>query len=88
MSTLTNLATGFTIRDDGTWKDVFSFDDPENVTVVGSNFHITIPGHGMVGQDTGIITVVNETGEVLFEGGKHENFRDPQLTCALLAGAA
>jgi hypothetical protein len=85
-STLTNLATGFTIQDDGAWKDVFFFNDPENVTVIGSNFHITIPGHGMVGQDTGKIIVVNETGEVLFEGGVHENFRDPQLTCTLLAG--
>jgi hypothetical protein len=87
-STLTNLSTGFSIRDDGAWKDVFRFDDPENVTVVGANFHITIPGRGMVGQDAGTITVVNETGEVLFEGGKHDNFRDPQLTCALLAGGA
>jgi hypothetical protein len=86
MSTLTNLATGFAIRDDGAWKDVFHFDDPENVTVIGSNFHITIPGRGMVGQDTGNITVVNATGEVLFEGGPHDNFRDPTLTCALLAG--
>ncbi len=87
-STLTNLSSGFSIRDDGAWKDVFRFDDPENVTVVGANFHITIPGHGMVGQDAGIITVVNETGEVLFEGGKHDNFRDPQLTCSLLGGGA
>jgi hypothetical protein len=87
MSTLTNLATGFAIRDDGAWKDVFHFDDPENVTVIGSNFHITIPGRGMVGQDTGYITVVNETGEVLFEGGPHENFRDGTLTCALLASS-
>jgi hypothetical protein len=40
-STLTNLATGFAIRDDGAWKDVFHFDDPEKVTVTGSNFHGT-----------------------------------------------
>jgi hypothetical protein len=84
-STLTNLVTGFAIQDNGDWKDIDHFGQP-NVTTVGTNFRITIPGHGMVGQDTGIITVNNNTGEVLFEGGPHENFADPQLICTLLAG--
>jgi hypothetical protein len=86
-STLTNLVTGFAIQDNGDWKDIDHFGQP-NVTTVGTNFRITIPGHGMVGQDTGIITVDNNTGEVLFEGGPHENFQDPELVCTLLSGGA
>jgi hypothetical protein len=86
-STLTNLTTGFAFQDNGDWKDIDRFGQP-NVTTVGSNFRITIPGRGMVGQDTGIITVNNNTGEVLFEGGPHENFQDPELVCTLLSGGA
>ena len=76
-STLTNLATGFFLDDNGAWKDVLHFDemgDLENVTTIGSIFRITVPGHGIVVQDTGIITFDPATGEVLFEGGPHEQF--------------
>jgi hypothetical protein len=89
-STLTNLATGFAIDDNGAWMDIFHFDelgDLETVTTIGSIFRITIPGQGMVSQDTGIITFNDATGEVLFEGGPHENAHGtaPNV-CTLLSG--
>jgi hypothetical protein len=74
-ATLTNLATGFSIEDNGAWTDIVHFDEEgneESLTTIGSIFRITIPGRGIVLQDTGIITFDSATGEVLFEGGPHE----------------
>ncbi len=89
-STITNLATGFSFKDNGAWMDVFHFDELgnlENVTTIGSIFRVTLPGVGMVVQDTGIITFDADTGEVLFEGGPHEVFHEtaPEF-CEVLAG--
>lgn len=74
-ATLTNLATGFSFEDNGAWTDIVHFDEEgneETLTTIGSIFRITIPGQGIVLQDTGIITFDQATGEVLFEGGPHE----------------
>ena len=90
-STITNLATGFSIRDPGAWTDIFHFDELgelENVTAIGSIFRITIPGRGIVAQDTGIITLDVNTGEVLFEAGPHEVFHTGLDLCALLSNEA
>jgi hypothetical protein len=90
-ATFTNLATGFSIDDNGAWMEIVHFDgqgNAENVTVIGSLYRITIPGQGIVAQDTGIITYNPATGEVLFEGGPHEVFHGvvgPDY-CSLLSG--
>jgi hypothetical protein len=89
-ATYTNLATGFSIDDNGTWMDITRLDGQGNattVTTIGSIFRITIPGQGMVSQDTGIITFDAATGEVLFEGGPHENAHGiAPGYCTLLSG--
>jgi hypothetical protein len=89
-ATITNLATGFAYTDNSAWMEVLHFNelgDLETVTVIGGFFHITIPGQGIVAHDTGIITFNPFTGEVLFEGGPHENFYGTAPgTCDLLSG--
>jgi hypothetical protein len=88
-STLTNLATGFSLDDNGAWMDIVRLDgegNAETVTTIGSIFRITIPGQGIVAQDTGIITFDAATGEILFEGGPHEAAHGLLDICALLSG--
>ena len=87
-ATLTILATGFSLEDNGAWTDIVRFDEEgneETVTTIGSLYRITIPGQGIVAQDTGIITFDSVTGEVLFEGGPHEIFHGTADVCTLLA---
>jgi hypothetical protein len=87
-STLTNLATGFSIDDNGAWMDIVHLDgegNAETVTTIGSIFRIVIPGQGIVVQDTGIITFDAATGEVLFEGGPHDAAAGLLDYCALLS---
>ena len=85
------LATGVSIDDNGTWMDIVHFDGQGNaqtVTTIGSIFRIVIPGQGIVSQHTGIITFDAATGEVLFEGGPHENARGIEADyCGLLSGS-
>lgn len=88
--TQTNLATGFSIDDNGSWMDIVHLDgvgNAETISTIGSIFRITIPGQGIVVQDTGIITFDAETGEVFFEAGPHEAFGVGADYCALLAGS-
>ena len=90
-STVTNLETGFAYRDNGNWMEVFRFDelgDVETVTRVGSDWHITLPGLGIVVHDAGKITLDGSTGEVLFEAGPHEAFHlgQPGDSCVVLSG--
>jgi len=90
--TLTNLATGFSISDNGAITRVVRFDplgSLENVTVFGSVYRITLPGTGIIVQDTGVITYDPVTNQVLFEGGPHEVFHTGEEVdyCALLAGS-
>lgn len=90
-STLTNVATGFSLDDNGTWMDIVHLDsegNAETVTTIGSIFRIVLRGRGIVSQDTGIITFDAETGEVFFEAGPHENANGLANTCDLLAGNA
>jgi len=87
--TQTNLSSGFVLTDNGTWMDVLHLDgegNVETVTRIGSMFRITLPGVGIVKQDTGIITFDAETGEVQFEAGPHEDFHSGTDYCALLSG--
>jgi hypothetical protein len=93
-ATLTNLETGFSIEDKFATVDVLHFSEDlgegvevENITFMGSLFRITIPHQGMVFQDTGIITYDARTGEVLFEGGHHDNIAGTGAPyCSLLSG--
>ena len=74
-ATITNLATGFSFRDNGAWKDVLHFDEMgnlETVTTIGSIVRVTLPGVGMLVQDTGILPFDPFTGDVSCEGGPHE----------------
>ena len=74
-ATWTNLSTGYSFEDNGSWTDIIHFDgegNEETLTTIGSIFRIVIPGQGIVGQDTGIITFDSATGEILFEGGPHD----------------
>lgn len=90
-TTLTNVTTGFSLDDNGTWMDIVHFDgegNAETVTTIGSIFRIVLRGRGIVSQDTGIITFDAETGEVFFEAGPHENANGLVNTCDLLAGNA
>jgi hypothetical protein len=89
-ATITNLATGFAIKDKGAWMDILHFDelgDLETVTSIGGFIHVTIPGQGIVYQETGIITFNPFTGEVLFQGGQHDDFDGTApVSCDLLSG--
>jgi hypothetical protein len=90
-ATVTNLATGFSIKDPGTFMNVVHFDElgnEETITAIGSVFRIVIPGQGIVAQDTGIITFDPATGDVLFEGGPHEVFHGEADVCAILSGGS
>jgi hypothetical protein len=87
-ATLTNLSSGFALRDPASATAIVRLDaegNRQNVTVAGSNLRITIPGLGIVAQDMGIITFT-QGGEVLFEAGPHQYFLgDGADLCALLA---
>jgi hypothetical protein len=89
-ATITNLANGFAVKDKGAWMDVLHFDelgDVESVTTIGGFIHVTIPGQGIVYQETGIITFNPLTGEVQFQGGQHDNFDGTApASCDLLSG--
>ena len=79
------------LTDNGAWTEAVQLDgegNAENVSVIGTIFRITIPGLGIVKQDTGIITFDPATGEVLFEAGPHEDFHGGTDYCALLAAGS
>ena len=88
-ATLTNLSSGFAVRDPASTTAIVRLDgegNPQKVTVAGSLLRITIPGLGIVARDMGIITYNQDGGEVLFEAGPHEFFLgDGADLCALLA---
>ena len=54
---IANRATGAPLRDDGTWNQVFTFNATGKRVVrtvtTGAEWRLTIPGHGMVVQQTG-----------------------------------
>jgi hypothetical protein len=90
-ATLTNLDNGQSLDDNGTWKDTLTFDGDGNLVSIdttGSIFRITIPGQGIVVQDTGKIVFDPETGDVFSEAGPHEAFHDGFDICTLLGGNA
>lgn len=82
--TVTNLASGTSFRDNEAFTEITHFDDG-TLTIIGGRIKITLPGEGMLFQDTGIITFNPDTGEVLFEGGPHEVFNGAN-PCNGLAG--
>lgn len=89
-STVTNLSNLQSFDDNGTWKDTFTFDEDGNLLTIdttGSIFRITMPGQGIVAQDTGKILFDPVTGEKLFEAGPHEAFDGDVDFCALLGGS-
>lgn len=89
-STITNLSNFQSLDDNGTWKDTLTFDEDGNLLTIdttGSIFRITLPGQGIVAQDTGKILFDPVTGEKLFEAGPHEAFDGDVDFCALLGGS-
>ena len=89
-ATITNLTNGFAVDDKGAWRDILHFNelgDLETVTTIGGFIHVTIPGQGIVYQETGIITFDPATGEGLFQGGQHDDFDGTApASCDLLSG--
>ena len=89
-ATITNLTNGFAVDDKGAWRDILHFNelgDLETVTTIGGFIHVTIPGQGIVYQETGIITFDPATGDVLFQGGQHDDFDGTApASCDLLSG--
>ena len=89
-STVTNLSNFQSFDDNGTWKNTLTFDEDGNLLTIdttGSIFRITLPGQGIVAQDTGKILFDPVTGEKLFEAGPHEVFDGDIDFCALLGGS-
>jgi len=97
---VTNTDTGESINDPGTWKDTIVFDEGfdtpgdndrfghiASIDTTGSIFRITIPGQGIVAQDTGKIVFDPDTGIITFLAGPHEVFDGgPAVLCPLLGG--
>jgi len=97
---VTNLGNGQSLDDNGTWKDTFVFDEGfdtpgddarfgniASIDTTGSIFRITVPGQGIVAQDTGKIVFDPDTGEVFFLAGPHEVFfGGPNVLCPILGG--
>jgi hypothetical protein len=53
------------------------------VTVSGLQYHVTMPGEGIVLVGAGILRFDTETGEVVFEGGPHQlESADTDKVCA------
>ena len=78
---ITNRTTGAPLRDDGTWNQVFTFNASGKRVVrtvtTGAMWRLTIPGHGMVVQQTGrLVQMGNHTWSTP-QGG----FADPTPMC-------
>ncbi|MCH7475965.1 MAG: hypothetical protein IIA27_15040 [Gemmatimonadetes bacterium] len=72
-ATVTNLDNGLFFQDNEVFTQIVHLDDG-TLTVIGAPIKITLPGEGMLFQDTGIITFDPSTGDISFEAGPHEVF--------------
>jgi hypothetical protein len=78
---ITSRTTGAPIRDNGTWNQVFSFNASGKRVVrtvtTGAMWRLTIPGHGMVVQQTGRMVQEGNHTWPTPQGG----FADPTPMC-------
>lgn len=76
--TYSNSETGASLssQDVGIDKITFNQDGSGTVAVIGIVARIVIPGQGLVFAHLGRIVLDLETGEVLFEAGRHDDFAD------------
>lgn len=85
--TYSNSETGafLTSQDVGIDKLTFNQDGSGAVAVIGIVARIVVPGEGLVFAHLGRIVFDLETGEVLFEAGRHDDFANllPVLCSAL-----
>ena len=85
--TYSNSETGasLTSQDVGIDKITMNQDGSGTVAVIGIVARIVVPGEGLVFAHLGRIVFDLETGEVVFEAGRHDDFADllPVLCSAL-----
>ena len=85
--TYTNSVTGESLRspDAGIDKITVNEDGSGTVAVIGIVGRIVVPGEGLVFAHLGRIVFDLDTGEVLFEAGRHDDFGElfPLLCTAL-----
>ena len=82
----TNSVTGKTLRLSQTWINTYDLVAGTR-TVVGKAIVMTVPGKGIVIQDTGRV-VFDAPGHVSFEAGHHEALHGnlDELVCSALSG--
>ena len=76
--TITNTVSGHTFRDHASFTETVNV--PEGTTTVnGISYHYIVGGVGQVYAEVGHKISVNETGEVIFQGGQDDLASDPDL---------
>jgi hypothetical protein len=68
IGTITNTTTGKSFTDRGSVNNLFDFEGG-TLQQAGVNFHINVPGKGVVLLEAGKIVVDLATGDVLFKAG-------------------
>jgi hypothetical protein len=76
--TITNTVSGHTFRDHASFTETVNV--PEGTTTVnGISYHYIVGGVGQVYAEVGHKISVNETNEVIFQGGQDDLASDPDL---------